>query len=180
MSVALTTDQVRRREKTVTRRVGWRMLAAGDRLTLCPKVRGRRRGEPLERIVTVQVVSVRRERLDSITVDDVVAEGFPGMDPEEFVEFFCRTHVGVAASSEVTRIQWRYPRVCRGCGCTDDDACLTALGPCAWLTVFDGGPGVCTACSNVVRDGLACPPVAGGEAKYVGVGHGDQNVNLGW
>lgn len=140
-------DQVRRREKTVTRRVGWRMLGAGDRLTLCPKVRGRRRGEPLERIVTVHVVSVRRERLDLISVDDVVAEGFPGMSPEGFVEFFCRTHAGVVASSEVTRIQWRYPRVCRRCGCTDDDACLTALGPCAWLTVFNGETGVCTACS---------------------------------
>ena len=147
MSVALTTDSVRRREKTVTRRMGWQMLGAGDRLTLCPKVRGRRRGEPLERIVTVQVVSVRRERLDSISVDDVVAEGFPGMSSAGFVEFFCRTHVGALASSEVTRIQWRYPRVCRGCGCTDDDACLTGAGPCGWAAVYDDDTGVCTACT---------------------------------
>ncbi len=43
MSVALTTEAVRSRRKTVTRRVGWLMLTAGDQLTLCPKVRGRRR-----------------------------------------------------------------------------------------------------------------------------------------
>lgn len=77
MSVALTTDAVRRRQKTVTRRAGWQMLRSGDQLTLCPKVRGRRRGEPLDRIVTVDVISVRREPLNAITPADVTAEGFP-------------------------------------------------------------------------------------------------------
>jgi hypothetical protein len=109
MSVALTTDQVRRREKTVTRRVGWQMIKPGDQVTLCPKVRGRRHGEPLERIVTVNVVSTRREQLDTITPADVAAEGFPDMTPAEFVEFFCATHNGVAPHSEVTRIEWTYP-----------------------------------------------------------------------
>lgn len=109
MSVALTTDQVRRREKTVTRRVGWTMIKPGDQLTLCPKVRGRRRGEPLERIVTVEVVSVRREPLAAITVEDTEAEGFPHMTPGEFVDFFCATHKGVFADTEVSRIEWAYP-----------------------------------------------------------------------
>lgn len=109
MSVALTTAQVRNRSKTVTRRVGWQMLAAGDQLTLCPKVRGRRQGEPLQRIVTVDIVSVRRERLDSITQADVVAEGFPGMPVDDFVDFFCSTHRGVSPKDEVTRIEWAYP-----------------------------------------------------------------------
>jgi len=110
MSVALTTDQVRTRQKTVTRRAGWRMVTAGDQLTLCPKVRGRKHGEPLERIVTVEVVGVRRERLSAITPEDVVAEGFPEMTPVEFVEFFCATHKGVQPHSEVTRIEWAYPQ----------------------------------------------------------------------
>ncbi|WP_234798116.1 hypothetical protein [Mycobacteroides chelonae] len=109
MSVALTTDQVRRRQKTVTRRIGWTMIRPGDQLTLCPKVRGRRRGEPLERIVTVEVVAVRRERLSTITTDDTKAEGFPEMTAAEFVEFFCATHKGVCADTEVTRIEWAYP-----------------------------------------------------------------------
>lgn len=111
LSVALTTPQVRRREKTVTRRVGWRMLKPGDELTLCPKVRGRRVGEPLERIVTVEVVSVRREPLSAITADDTRAEGFPSMSPQEFVEFFCATHKGVQPDTEITRIEWAYPKV---------------------------------------------------------------------
>jgi hypothetical protein len=47
------------------------MLRPGDQLTLCAKVRGRRAGEPLERIVTVDVVSVRREHLDQITAAEM-------------------------------------------------------------------------------------------------------------
>ena len=68
------------------------MLRAGDQLTLCRKVMGRRRGEPLERIAAVEVVSVRRESLDAITAADVAAEGFPQMTQAEFIAFFCRTH----------------------------------------------------------------------------------------
>jgi hypothetical protein len=49
------------------------------RLTLCRKVMGRRRGEPLDRIADVEVLAVRREPLDAITPADVTAEGFPGM-----------------------------------------------------------------------------------------------------
>lgn len=107
MSVALTTPQVRNRTKTVTRRNGWRFLKPGDRLTLCPKVMGFRRGEHPERIVDVEVLSVRRECLDAITADDVAAEGF-AMTPAEFVSFFCETHNGCRPDSEVTRIEWRY------------------------------------------------------------------------
>lgn len=88
MSVALTTPQVIARSKTVTRRDGWwedkngkRMLKPGDRLTLCPKVTGFRRGEHPERLVDVEILSVRRERLDAITASEVAAEGFPGQAP---------------------------------------------------------------------------------------------------
>jgi hypothetical protein len=76
MSVALTEDAVRARRKTVTRRLGWRMLKPGDRLTLCRKVMGRRDGEPLVRICEVEVVDVRREQLWNITDEDVEREGF--------------------------------------------------------------------------------------------------------
>lgn len=148
MSVALTTDAVRNRQKTVTRRAGWQMLRPGDQLTLCPKVRGRRHGEPLDRIVTVDVVSVRREPLNTITPADVTAEGFPGMTPAEFVDFFCSTHRGVSAATDITRIEWSYPRRCRNCGCTDYAACDTIVGPCAWLATFDDNTGICTACAD--------------------------------
>ena len=108
MAVSLTEPQVRARAKTVTRRAGWRMLRAGDQLTLCRKGMGRRRGEPLERIAAVEVTSVRRESLDAITAADVAAEGFPQMTPAQFISFFCRTHRGCGPGTEVTRIEWRY------------------------------------------------------------------------
>jgi hypothetical protein len=109
MSVSLTEPQVRDRSKTVTRRAGWISLQPGTRLTLCRKVMGRRRGEPLVQIVDVEVLDVCRERLDTITADEVRAEGFPGLTPAQFVEFFCSTHTGCTPESTITRIAWRYP-----------------------------------------------------------------------
>lgn len=108
MSVALTESAVRRRVKTVTRRKGWRFAKPGDRVTLCRKVMGRATGEPLVRLAEVEVVSVRRERLDAITADEVAREGYPGMPPEEFVRQFFVEAQGMAPDDEVTRIEWRY------------------------------------------------------------------------
>ncbi|MGF6888622.1 hypothetical protein ABIA39_007856 [Nocardia sp. GAS34] len=94
--------------KTVTRRMGWLALQPGTRLTLCRKVMGRHKDEPLVRIVDVEVLDVRRERLDLITPEEVRAEGFPAMTPAQFIDFFCRSHTGCGPDSTVTRIQWRY------------------------------------------------------------------------
>jgi hypothetical protein len=107
MSVSYTADAVIERRKTVTRRLGWRFLKVGDRLTLCRKVMGRTPGEPLERLAEVEVVALRREALIDITADDVVREGFPEMTPFDFVQFF-REHMGGQAYQTVTRIEWRY------------------------------------------------------------------------
>jgi hypothetical protein len=107
MSVALTEQAVRDRRKTVTRRLGWRMLKPGDRLTLCRKVMGRRKGEPLIRICEVEVVDVRREPLHVIDDADVEREGFVIFSPAEFLEFFC-SHMKCNPDTEVTRIEWRY------------------------------------------------------------------------
>ncbi|MFE3280333.1 hypothetical protein [Nocardia sp. NPDC059239] len=112
MAVSLTEPQMQARTKTVTRRMGWRNLRSGQRLTLCRKVMGRRRRggsvEPLVRIVDVEVVAVGEERLDAITPDEVTREGFPEMTVPAFVEFFCGSHKGCTPASTVTRIQWRY------------------------------------------------------------------------
>jgi hypothetical protein len=108
MSVSMTEDAVRRRAKTVTRRKGWAYLRPGDRLTLCRKVMGRKPGEPLVRIVDVQVVSVRREPLERITAEDVAREGFPGMSACEFIQRFFVDAQGIQPGDEVTRIEWAY------------------------------------------------------------------------
>lgn len=114
MSVQLTEEQVVARTKTVTRRLGWwkdkhgrRLLREGDTLTLCRKVMGRKKGEPLVRLAQVEVISVRREPLLDITAADVAREGFPGWRPIRFIAFFC-TEMKVYPTTIVTRIEWRY------------------------------------------------------------------------
>lgn len=121
MSVAFTEAAVRERRKTVTRRKGWAFLKPGDRLTLCRKVMGRKKGEPLVRIAEVEVVSVRRESLSSLglcschpadfgtySALEMEREGFPGMDPVTFVLRFFVNAQGIGPTDEVTRIEWRY------------------------------------------------------------------------
>jgi hypothetical protein len=123
MSVAFTEDAVRDRTKTVTRRKGWTFAKPGDRITLCRKVMGRKKGEPLERIVDVELVDVRREPLtylgkcacwadhpdlETYAQAEVRREGFPGMDPDEFVRRFFVDAQGMARDAVVTRLEWRY------------------------------------------------------------------------
>lgn len=108
MSVAFTEAAVRDRTKTVTRRKGWTFLHPGDRLTLCRKVMGRRPGEPLVRIVDVEVVDVRREPLGHITTEDVAREGFPRMGREEFIRRFFVDAQRIHPEELVTRIEWAY------------------------------------------------------------------------
>ena len=107
MSVSLTEQAVLEREKTVTRRLGWRFCKPGDQLQLCRKVMGRKPGEPLDRICMVEVVSVRRERLDAITDEEVTREGFYPLNALWFVDFFCE-EMRVTPDTEVTRIEWKY------------------------------------------------------------------------
>lgn len=134
MSVAMTADAVIARHKTVTRRKGWTFLKPGDRLTLCRKVRGRKPGEPLARLAEVEVVTAWREPLRTLTdfntwssdyfktperqprrplwvewvAGEVAREGFPGMDPAEFVRRFFIDAQGMSPDDDVTRIEWRY------------------------------------------------------------------------
>jgi hypothetical protein len=66
ISFSLTTAQIRDRSKTVTRRMGWRNLKVGERLQGCEKCMGRRNGEPLVKLAVIEVVSVRREKLNTL------------------------------------------------------------------------------------------------------------------
>lgn len=113
MSVAFTEQAVVERRKTVTRRKGWKFAKPGDRVTLCRKVMGRKKGEPLVRIVDVEIVAVTRHTLYGLLTSpaahlEVEREGFPGMEPEEFVRRFFVEAQGMRLGDEVTRIEWRY------------------------------------------------------------------------
>jgi hypothetical protein len=69
------------------------------------KSRGLKPGEPIERFWPIRVVSVRRERRDSIGPDDVTRQGFPGLSPAEFVAMYRRAF-RCGPGTEVTRIEF--------------------------------------------------------------------------
>lgn len=104
MAFSHTTAQFLDGAKTVTRRLGWRDLEPGDVLCAVRKSRGLRKGETVERIGRFAVVSVRSERLDSITAEDVIREGFD-MTPEVFVAMFCEMN-GCRPDEIVQRIEF--------------------------------------------------------------------------
>lgn len=49
-------------------------------------------------------------------------------------------------------------RVCRRCGCTDNAACLTAVGPCAWTVKYADNTGICSACPVPVSESAGGSP----------------------
>lgn len=130
MSVAFTEDAVRNRTKTVTRRKGWwedkngrRLVKVGDTLKLVRKSMGRKPGEPIVVVAEVEIVSVRREPLTCLgkcscwdahkgngtySKHEMSREGFPDMDPDEFVRRFFVDAQGMKRDDVVTRIEWRY------------------------------------------------------------------------
>lgn len=119
MSFALTTRQIVDGSKTVTRRLGWLKTKRHDWIQPVRKCMGLRPGEKIEKImVPIMVRSARREPL-CLMIDDpaygrleCVAEGFPDMSPEEFVEMFCDTHRGCLPHTVVTRIEFWPPMMC--------------------------------------------------------------------
>jgi hypothetical protein len=106
MSFSLTTQQIRDRTKTVTRRKGWSFLRPGDRVNACRKCMGLKPGERIERLALLEVVSVRAEPLHAIDDEDVEREGFI-MPAHEFVEMFCE-HMGGDRYQIVNRIEFKY------------------------------------------------------------------------
>jgi hypothetical protein len=110
MSFALTTPQIRNRTKTVTRRVGWKFLKPGDLLRAVEKSQGLKKGETVKPLAVLRVESVRREWMsDFHDHNDCVREGFPGMSPAQFRQFFMGTH-GAGSDDDllVTRIAFSY------------------------------------------------------------------------
>lgn len=107
ISFMLTTQQIRDRTKTVTRRLGWCFLKPGDRLQGCVKCQGIKKGEKMEKLAVIEVVSIRRESLWDMSEDDCAKEGFPEMHPHEFVEMFC-DNMSVGPGEYVNRIEFKY------------------------------------------------------------------------
>lgn len=118
ISFMLTKDQIRARSKTVTRRLGWKTLKAGDMLRGVEKGMGLKPGEKVRPLATIRVVDVRFEPLEAIVSDpdygfeECAKEGFgshPTLQwPSEFVQFFCKANRGCSPETVITRIEFEY------------------------------------------------------------------------
>ena len=107
MSFSLTTQQIRDRVKTVTRRMGWGNLKPGTLIQACVKCMGLKPGEKIEKLCVIRIVSVTREPLWCVTDEDVAKEGFPGKTAQWFIELFYE-HMKVDHYEEVNRIEFEY------------------------------------------------------------------------
>lgn len=108
ISFAMTTDQVRSRTKTVTRRLGWKGLLPGTLLQPVVKAQGLKKGEHVETIGgPIRVVRVDRVVLGDISLTDVHREGFPTMTKSQFIRLFKQSN-GCRRDTVVTRIEFEY------------------------------------------------------------------------
>ena len=118
ISFMFTQPQIRARTKTVTRRLGWATLKAGDLLRGVEKGRGLKAGEKVRTLAIIRVVNVRPEPLSLMTADldygriECEKEGFAGHPalsrPGPFVEYFCGSHRACTPDTIVTRIEFEY------------------------------------------------------------------------
>lgn len=108
MSFMLTTEQVKNRTKTVTRRNGWWMLKPGDIVNACEKCMGLKKGEKVNKICQIRIISTKAERLGDMAESDLTKEGFPDMTVTEFVDMFMDSHKHTNPFSIINRIQFEY------------------------------------------------------------------------
>jgi hypothetical protein len=108
MSFAMTQRQFRARTKTHTRRLGWENAKPGELVRGVEKGQGLKKGEKVQSMGVIRFLDVARERLDTITPEGVVREGFPGMSPAEFVVMFCAANRPCQPDWRVTRIAFEY------------------------------------------------------------------------
>ena len=110
MSFFKTQDQIRNGTKTVTRRLGWKFLKPGDEVMACVKCRGLKKSEKVEKIRPIRIVSVDRQCLFDMSINDLTLEGFPFLSTWAFVEMFCDLNK-CDRHDFVTRIEFEYIRL---------------------------------------------------------------------
>jgi hypothetical protein len=117
ISFSMTTEAVRNRTKTVTRRLGWWNLQPGTVLQAVEKAQGLKKGEHVKPICLIRVVSVQHEGLYQIgnfelhegrsAEDEVKLEGFPDLMPSQFLDMFCKANKCTGFQG-VNRIEFEY------------------------------------------------------------------------
>lgn len=116
MSFSMTTEAVRNRTKTVTRRLGWEDLQPGTVLWAVEKGMGLKKGEKVKRICLILVVGVNREPLhwvlDYYGPEETQREGFPELTTREFQQMFMKAN-HCWEYTPVNRIEFEYVDVLR-------------------------------------------------------------------
>ena len=116
ISFSMSTEAVRNRTKTVTRRLGWWDLKPGDLLQAVEKCQGLKKGEHVKKLAVIRVVSVTAEPLSALLPchegdrygeTELTREGFPELDPFEFVDMFI-SHNHCNLDTIVNRIEFEY------------------------------------------------------------------------
>jgi len=107
MSFMLTTEQIKNRTKTVTRRLGWWFLKPGDILNACEKCQGLKKGERINKLCQIRVVHTRKVLLCNMEPLDYIKEGFSHLDSESFIQMFMH-EMKCGRTEEVNRIEFRY------------------------------------------------------------------------
>jgi hypothetical protein len=107
ISFSMTMPQFKARTKDVTRRLGWWNTKAGEVLCACEQVMGLKAGQKIVRLGLIEVVRAHNEPLDHITPADVVREGFPDWDPEQFIDFFMKAN-RCNGWTQIRRIEFKY------------------------------------------------------------------------
>ena len=108
ISFSKTIEAFRERRKTVTRRIGWTNLKPDTFLNAVEKAQGLKKGEKMKWLGGIIVKDIRREPLADLLTDpdygkaEMIKEGFPGMNPREFIKLFPE------GADMVTRIEFEY------------------------------------------------------------------------
>ena len=91
MSFSLTVEQMKRHEKSCTRRYGWDDIKVGELLQAVERCQGLKKGEHVKKLAVIRVTAERWEPLTQMVEfpeygkAEVILEGFPTMSPAEFV-----------------------------------------------------------------------------------------------
>ncbi len=109
MSFALTTEQIKNRTKTVTRRFGWLFLKPGDEVYAVEKSLGLKKGEKIVHLAHLRILSAQQEPLNNITYRECGYEGFPHYTPGQFINMLRNHYKKKIDSSElINRIEFEY------------------------------------------------------------------------
>jgi len=82
-------------------------LKPGDQIRAVKKAMGLKKGEKVEPLAMIRIISTRAEPLHSITSEDVIKEGFPTWTPEQFIKMLV-DHYKIKSNTTVNRIEFEY------------------------------------------------------------------------